>query len=267
MVKSITHQTTGKTVKMGCNPPPVKGPRFKLKNYLLASIPAPPDTLNYDGPAWPSLTDIMGNDVAGDCVEAGMFHTEGILTGNAGKLFVPSLDQVFALYSTLEGPPGYPASDNGTDPVVAMNYWQQTGLMGDGTRKIAHWMVIDGTNALECRTALWLFENLGLAMDLPNAWVNPFPSADGFVWAVEGDPDPSNGHYVPATGYSPHSFRIATWGMWGMITDQAVAKYTAGRFGGDLYCVISHDGISKATGKCPAGVDWSQLQADFDSVG
>jgi hypothetical protein len=267
MVKSIVHPVSHQRFFMGRKRPIAKGPRFKLKNYLMQGIPAPPPSVDYDSNAWPSLSNILGNDVAGDCVPAGMFHIEGVLTGNAGKEFVPALQEVWNLYSAIEGPPGYPASDNGCDEQTALNIWQQKGLMLDGSsRKIAGWMSVDGHNPVECRTAIWLFENLLFGVELPDAWVNPMPSENGFTWAVAGEADPDNGHCFISSHYSPKNLRIATWGMWGNITDQAVAKYTSGSEGGELYCVISHDGIAKATQKCPAGFDWSQLQADFASM-
>jgi len=36
---------------------------------------------------------------------------------------------------------------------------------------------------------------------------------------------------------------------------------------GEVYTVVSQDGINKATQKAPNGFDWSQLIADFDSMG
>lgn len=207
--------------------------------------------------------------ISGNCVPAGMFHIEGILTANGGgRPFIPSMDQVWALYSAIEGPPGYPAIDNGCDEVTALNLWQQSGLLSTNPRhKIAGWLAIDGNNQAECRTALWLFENLLFGFELPDAWVNPMPSASGFTWDVAGDPDPNNGHCVVATAYTPSDLRIATWGMWGLLTNAAVAKYTAGSAGGELYCILSADGLVKGSQKCPAGIDWAQMQQDFSAIG
>ncbi len=36
---------------------------------------------------------------------------------------------------------------------------------------------------------------------------------------------------------------------------------------GEVYTVVSTDGINKASQKAPNGFDWSQLTADFDSMG
>jgi hypothetical protein len=102
---------------------------------------------------------------------------------------------------------------------------------------------------------------------LPDGWVSPMPSASGFVWDVAGPPNPENGHCVAGFGYSNEGITISTWGMTGCLTYKAVAKYATRSAHGALYTVISEDGIDKATDKAPNGFDWTQLVADFDSMG
>ena len=55
--------------------------------------------------------------------------------------------------------------------------------------------------------------------------------------------------------------------MSGLLTDAAIAKYCDQSAGGDLYTVVSQDSLNQSTGKAPNGFDWSQLVADFDSMG
>jgi hypothetical protein len=55
--------------------------------------------------------------------------------------------------------------------------------------------------------------------------------------------------------------------MTGLITDTAIAKYATPAANGDLYTVVSQDALNRATQKAPNGFDWSQLIADFDSMG
>ncbi len=52
-----------------------------------------------------------------------------------------------------------------------------------------------------------------------------------------------------------------------MLTDKAIAKYGGRASHGEVYTIVSIDGINKASQKAPAGFDWSQLVADFDSMG
>ena len=55
--------------------------------------------------------------------------------------------------------------------------------------------------------------------------------------------------------------------MLGLLTDAAIAKYATTTGEGELYTVLSQDAINKAAAKAPNGFDWSQLVADFDSMG
>jgi hypothetical protein len=267
-IKAIHHPATGRTVKFGRKRPVARCPRFKLKNYLMRGMPAPPPSCDYTRSALSALSNIYDNDTLGDCVIAGMAHIVGVLTGNAGqKPFIYSNDQIIALYSAIGGyVPGNPASDQGCDEQTALNYWENNGAPA-GSHKIAGWLAVDATDPTEYRTALWLFENLYFGIELPDQWVNPMPSASGFVWDVAGAADPNNGHCVAGVAYNAEGVTIDTWGMTGLMTDKAIAQYAVQASGGELYTVVSQDGLSKATQKAPSGFDWSQLVADFDSMG
>ena len=262
----------GKSYKLGRNPPnqSLVQRKFRLRNYAVAAPPPPPAKTNYSTAAMESISNIFGNDVEGDCTIACAAHVTGVLTGNnASGVFMPTLDQVNAMYSACEGPPGYPAIDEGCDEFTVLQYWKNTGLAG---HQIQNWLTVDATNVRECQTALWLFENLVLTVDLPDAWVNPFPSADGFTWNVEGDPDPENGHCIACTDYdfthsNRHRFKIATWGMLGNLTPAALAKYFVPSADGGCYVVLSQESIIKGIDKAPNGLDWDQLQSDFALFG
>lgn len=130
--------------------------------------------------------------------------------------------------------------------------------------QIAGWLAVDPANAV---LALWLFENLMFGVELPDAWISPFPSASGFVWDVAGNPDPDNGHAFCGTSWSPTGIGIATWGMEGTITNAAIAKYAAAQGEGALYTAISQDALNSATEKAPNGFDFAQLMADFQAIG
>jgi hypothetical protein len=250
--------------KMGRNRPVARGPRLSLKNYLKRSMPAPPRTCGYSPRAQVELANIYLNDTLGDCVIAGMAHIAGLLSGNAGSPLMLSSAQIVKLYSAIGGyVPGDPSTDNGCDEQTALNYWQTKGLPG---HKIFGWMSVNPTDPVEVRTALWLFENLMFGIELPDAWVNPMPSAPGWVWRSAGPADPQNGHCFVGTGYAPGRIQIDSWGMIGSVTDAAVAQYAGASDGGELYCVLSQDAIAKASQKAPNGFDWSQLLADFDSM-
>jgi len=238
-------------------------------------MPPPPAACDYTKGAAAALSKMYDNDTLGDCVIAGMAHVVGVLTGNAGsKPFLYSNAQIIGLYSAIGGyVPGDPATDQGCDEQTALNYWENNGALPPkttsptGAHKIAGWMTVDSTNVEEWQTALWLFENLYFGIELPDAWINPMPSASGFTWDVAGAPDPNNGHCVAGVAYTSAGVTIDTWGMTGLMTNAAVAKYPNQASGGELYTVVSMDAIGKANQKAPSGFDWSQLIADFDSMG
>jgi hypothetical protein len=265
--KKIAHPTSKPAFRLGRTRPVSRGPRFSLGNYLMRGIAAPPPACDYSKPAAAALSNIYENDKLGDCVIAGIGHVVGVLTGGAGKCFVYTNQQIIALYSAIGGYiPGDPSTDRGCDEVTALNYWENNGAPV-GTNRIAGWLAVNASDPTEWRTALWLFENLYFGMELPDAWIKPMPAASGFVWDAAGAPDPNNGHCVVGVGYSAKGVSIDSWGMTGLITDAAIAKYATPKAHGDLYTVVSQAGINKATQKAPNGFDWSQLIADFDSMG
>ena len=268
MNKPMQHTKTDRKFRMGRKRPIARCPRFSLGNYLYKDLPPPPPTCDYTAKAEKAIKEMYMNNQLGDCVIAGMAHLVGVMTGNAtGKPVLYTEKQIVTLYSAIGGyVPGQPNTDQGCDEQTALNYWQQNGAP-EGSHKIAGWIGVNGADPAECRTALWLFENLYFGIELPDAWINPEPEKSGFVWDVAGDPDPNNGHCVVGVGYDAKGVTIATWGMTGTITDGAIAKYATQVGSGELYTVVSEDSIIKASGKAPAGFDWSQLIADFDSMG
>jgi hypothetical protein len=269
-IKTITQPRTNKMFKLGRKRPVARCPRFKLSNYLTRALPPPPATMDYSPKAMQALNQVYLNDQLGDCVIAGMAHVVGVLTGNngSGAPYVYSKQDIVSLYSAIGGfDPNNPQNtDNGCDEQTALNYWENNGAPA-GSHQIAAWISVNGADPVECRTALWLFENLYFGIELPDAWVNPMPDATGFTWDVAGDPDPNNGHCVVGVGYTTKGVTIATWGMEGLITDGAIAKYATTAGSGELYTVLSQDAIDSATKKAPSGFDWTQLIADLDSMG
>jgi hypothetical protein len=268
-LRILQHPTTGKQFKMGRRRPIARGPRFSLENYLMRDLLPPPISIDYwqsaGAPAF--LTEILGNDTLGDCTAAGAFHIGGVLLAGAGSAIPYTTQNVIAFYSATTGyVPGDESTDQGGDEQTVLNYWQQTGLL-PSQHRIAGWLGVNAADSIEVKTAVWLMENVYFGVELPDAWINPMPLGSGFVWDVAGDPDPNNGHCFVGLGYDAQGVQIDTWGMIGTVTWAAIAKYSSTAGSGELYTVVGPDGISKASGKAPNGFDWSQLVADFDSMG
>ena len=270
-LKSIFAPSLGRTIMFGRRQPVAPGHKFRLRNYLRASLPAPPTSCDYSPAALKALAQMYGNNTLGDCVIAGGYHIVGVETGNAGDMFIATQAQIIKDYSAIGGyVPGDPSTDNGCDEDTATNWWEAHGF-ADGTKLLGA-VSVDPANTTEVMQGLDLFENCMFGVNLPDAWVNPMPSKSGFVWDVAGDPDPENGHCFIGCGYNIKGYTkqgilIATWGMTGLITWAAVAKYCAASAGGQLLLLLTPDQLAKGQTKAPNGVAWTDLISDFDTMG
>jgi hypothetical protein len=267
------------TVKMGRKRPKSGGWRVHLKDFLPPKEQwkdlglTPPTSCDFTGPAAVPLADIYENDQLGDCVIAGSYHTLAIITGNGdpGVAFHATSEQITADYSAIGGyVPGNAATDQGCDELTALEHYRTVGY-ADGSQ-LTGYLTIDATDLDEVKLAAWLFENLMFGVELPDAWINPFPSGPGFTWDVNGSPDPSNGHCFVATGYRTAGdgsllVDIDTWGLLGEITAAAVAMYAGASGGGELHVAFSPEQLAKAATKAPNGVDWASIQQAFDEIG
>ncbi len=265
-MKTIFAPHLNRTVKLGRKRPVAVGPHLKLRNYLKASLPSAPTSCDYSAAALSALTDVFQNDQLGDCVIAGGYHIAATETGNAGDLFHASSAQIIADYSAIGGfdPNNPQATDNGADLQTALNYWSTNGF-ANGT-KLLGYLAVDATNQQEVMAACFLFENLYHAFELPDAWISPFPSANGFTWDV-ATPDPNNGHCVASVGYTPSGVTIDTWGLFGTVTWGALAQLGVTSSGGELWVMLSPDQLAKGASKAPNGVAWADLINDFDQMG
>jgi peptidoglycan hydrolase-like protein with peptidoglycan-binding domain len=243
-----------------------RGPRLKLANYLRLPLPPAPPTADYSPKGQPALSNVYLNDQLGDCVIAGGYHVVATETGNAGRLFTASSDQLLRDYSAIGGyVPGDASTDQGCDEPTALNYWQQNGF-ANGTKPLG-WVSVDATNADELRSALYLFENLYFGAELPDGWVNPMPRESGFTWDAAGPPVPENGHCVIGVGYGAAGVTIDTWGLFGTLTWEALSTYFTPAANGAAYVLLTPDQLAQGQTRAPSGLDWSSLIADFDAIG
>lgn len=246
---------------------PASRPKLALGRYLLAAgLPTPPPSVDYSANATAALANIYKNDELGDCVVAGGAHIRGVTSGNAdgGSPVIFTDDQIVKMYSDIGGYiPGDSASDQGCDEATALSYWASTGFP-DGV-KFSGNASVDATNQQEVMTAISLFENVMFGIELPDSYVNPFPSSPGFVWDVD-TPDSSNGHCIVGVGYDSVGVTICTWGMLGKMTWAAVAALAVPSAGGELFVVLSADIIAKGQAKAPSGLDYPTLTADLAGI-
>jgi hypothetical protein len=255
-------------VKFGRRRPKQRA-RLQLSKYLRAAEGCPswaaipvPETCDYSPAGQPALSNVYLNDQLGDCVIAAGYHLVALETGNAGAVWTASNTQIIADYSAIGGyKPGDPSTDQGCDEQTAFAYWGKTGW-ADGS-VLQGYVGVDASNQAEIQAAMYLFENLFFGMELPDAWISPFPSNSGFVWDA-GTPNPDNGHAFIGTGYDAIGVQIDTWGLEGTITWAAIAALC--KDGGELYTLLSPDQIEQGRTLAPNGLDWLALTRDFESL-
>lgn len=268
-LKVLEHPVTGMEFKMGRLRPPPQPLRMRVAPLLsLSTLPTPPNDFSFWQPARGALQRVYMNDKLGDCAVAGPLHLEGLWSGNGdpGNPLIFSNDTIVAIYGRISGyNPADPSTDRGCNEIDVLNYWKSVGMSG---HKIDGWLSVDGANPDEYRAACWLGEGLMFGCEMPDAWISPFPSGDGYVWDVAGDPNPENGHCFIGTGCKPDdSVENDSWGLKGHVTKGAMAKYATTECSGELYMPISREMIAKGKTKAPTGFDWDQLESMFPLVG
>jgi hypothetical protein len=265
-VKTIQN-AAGDTFMLGRTRAVSHGPRLKLANYLKASVPQAPASCDYTAKAPSTLRQQYLNNKLGCCVISCGYHLLGVEDGNAeAPEFIASAAEIKADYGEIGGyVDGDPSTDNGCNEETALNFWQNRGF-ADGS-KLLGWLAVDASNPEEVKQAIYLFENVVFGVELPDAWVNPFPDGPGFVWDVAGAADPENGHCFGGFGYADQGIAISTWGILGWLTWSALKYAERGASGGELYCALSPNQLAKGAMKAPNGVAWTNLIADFDSMG
>lgn len=247
------------TFKFGRNRSIWQIPKLKLANYL-GQLPTAPPAVDYTDKAEKSLAEVYLNDQLGCCVISGGEHIRGVTSGNAGLEVIFSDPQTRADYREIGG-----GGDNGADLQTALEKWRNKGFQ-DGV-KLMGWLAVDATIPAQYKAALYLFENLYFGIECPNKWFSPMPQQSGFVWDVAGSPVARNGHCIAGVGYTSTGVTVSTWGMTGLLTDGAIARYCVHSAGGELYVMLSPDMIAKAQVKSPTGLDWHQLITDFNLIG
>lgn len=262
----------------GCRLPPphalVHAPR--LERFMLpGAIPDVAATIDWSDPALSVLEDIEGNGTYGDCVEAEDAHAIAVVTGNANTLFTYTAAMTLADYSAMTGfNASDPSTDQGTDPIAALNYRVTTGY-ADGSRDVG-WALVDASNQALVKYAVATFGTVKMWFGVPDSIVQSPPNASGFVWDVAaGAPDQNNGHCIGSCGFNvtkvlvvgvtAQGLLVYTWGMLGIVTWAAVAAWFVPSAGGGMAVRVSRDWVSKATGSTPAGLNLAAMIAAFDT--
>jgi hypothetical protein len=252
----------------GCLRPPAGHPRAFFARFMTPEFPVIPEVYDLTAAAEEPLGQMWGNDKNGDCVPVMIFRNSSVKLCNAENYSNPyTTDDVLGFYSRNTGfVQGDPSTDQGSDPVSALQYAQTSGLLPDGSHKIAGFLTVNGKVPLEVRRSIWLFGGVMATSGLPDVFVRNLPSASGFIFDVCGPSDPNNGHgFFFAPKYKPGAVDMSTWAMQGWMTDDAVAQYCDGNAGA-IYIGITQDMLNKAKAKTPNGFDWVGVENYFQAM-
>lgn len=237
--------------KLGKHRPKKDDRTLKLRDYLGASLPPPPASVDYYSTviSWP----MMGNDTYGDCTAAAAGHMIEQWTTLNGDPRIPSTPQVIEFYDHFSG--GDP--DAGANMLDVLKYWRSDGLAGD---KIDGFTQLDATNQLEVMTAISLFGNSDIGLALPDSVVAEDVDLLAVPWMDASEPpNPQNGHDVVIVGYDAMNAYVATWGALKPMSWQFFGRYCD-----EAYAVLSKDWIGANTS--PSGFDLATLRDDLDLI-
>jgi hypothetical protein len=232
-----------------------------LRKYLdLKMLPPTPISYSWDDP---KVTDwgMMGNDNAGDCVEACGGHQIQVWTDATGAMRRPTDTQIIADYTAMSGyNPATGANDNGTVIIDYLNYWRNTGL-SSGDKILAYTAVMAWMQD-HIKKSIFLFGGVCVGAGLP------IDAQTQNVWDVSlstdfngsGAPGSWGGHCFTIIGYNQEFVAIITWGALKAVSWRWFIAYIT-----EIYPVINMDFI--LNGKTPSGFNLALLQSDLNLIG
>lgn len=243
------------SLMLGKNSPRYDPRTLQYARYRTVGIPPTPPQAHW-GNRLPF--GMLGNDGAGDCVEAGYAHGAQIMCDRAGHPWVPTTKETIGSYSALAGyVPGDPSTDNGTDMLSACKFWQSAGL---GGHLISAYMSASPQNPTEVKEAVAFYGGLYLGAALPLSAQNQV----GTLWEVTSGPDAAagswGGHCVWVSGYDAEFVWCVTWGQLQAMTWDWLHTYAD-----EAYVLLSRDWL-RAGGFSPSGLAWGALQADLANL-
>jgi len=240
--------------RFGKHPPKHDYRTLRLKNYLTASLAAPPPS--YDvlariyqklGSSDPTeLFPMDGNDTKGDCTIAALAHAVTSFRGLLGTRHIMKKAAVVKLYMHLTG-----GVDSGLNELDVLNHWRVHQVSGD---KILAYVSIDAKNQNHIQQAIQLFGGVYLGFQVQENCVEQFNARQ--PWTP--GPLTQDGHAVFAVAYDSAGVTVLTWGntqkaswaWWGECVDEA-------------YAILPPE--AKQSDFSP-GFSFAQLQADLNAV-
>jgi hypothetical protein len=231
----------------------------------LGSAPAAsPDWISAVAHQAPDGWGMDGNDQYGDCVFADCAHQEMLRTANVGKVWIPTTEQVLALYSACTGfNPDDPNTDNGADELSMIEYLTATGWDG---RKLDGHANLDVAQIEQLKWAVCIFGASRLGVNLPQSAMDQFNANQ--PWDYAGDASPVGGHDVPLVKYQADMYFVVTWGRLQPVTPGFMAAtYPDGTpYLEEAHAELALDWMNQC-GRAPSKLNLKQLVADLQAIG
>lgn len=239
---------------------------YVMARHLSALGPAPstsPDWISQVFLQSPDGWMMDGNDQYGDCVFADCSHLEMLRTANAGTIWIPTTEQVLALYTACTGfNPNDPSTDNGADERSVIDYLTSTGWLG---RKLDSSANLDPANLDHFKWAVCLFGASRLGVNLPDSAMDQFSAAK--PWDYVPGAQLAGGHDVPLVKYDAGTYYVVTWGKLQAVTPAFMtAKYDDGMpYVEEAHAELALDWVN-AAGTAPSKLNLAQLLAELKMV-
>lgn len=238
-------------------------PALRFGDYLKeVQLPAAPDAFGSANLIGNKSWGMLGNADTGDCTIAGPMHATMLWRAIAKS--PPATFTTMDAYDDYRDACGYvlgdPATDQGGDMVSVASYWRQTGMRDSAAarHKITAYMQIDATNLAHIDLAAYLFDAVGLGVELPRSAEQQF--MEGRPWTVVDNDPIEGGHYIPYIQKAPGNIRqVVTWGGLQDVTEEWLTKYLR-----EVVAYVSPEYL--VDGKSPLGFDASALLDDLDKI-
>lgn len=248
------------SMPLGKLPATVDDRTLKAERYIVPeALPPIPTVIDYARRV--AQWRMYLNNLLGCCVISAMAHQEDADSAENGSPVTITDADVLAGYEACGGyVQGNPATDRGTDPLVALNWWRQTGIAGN---KIGAFVSVNPRDEALVAAALYLFGGLFVGLELPKS------AQTQTVWDVVGDgqsgdaaPSSWGGHmiYIPARE-APGRYANITWGERLSITQRFIATYSPN----ETFAVIP-DAWLNGSGQAPNGLNIAALTRDLAIV-
>lgn len=240
--------------------PFVENPKdFQLEQFEVALPPLPPKPFGFANLY--SDWGMLGNDQAGDCVEAGGAHETMTYNRLAKHDVVFNTTGVLADYTAVAGyDPNDPNTDQGTYPRDFMNYRRLTGMIdASGKRhKIDAFVQIPAADWDTLVRCVWTFGAVGIGFNFPHsAWAQ---FDNGKPWDVVAGSSIEGGHYVPILGYpSTTTVSCITWGKRQVMTRAFYEKYND-----ESWVPLTKESLLPPSNV--RHIDWTTLSAELNSL-